>query len=465
MNPEEGELRPQLLDRFGLCVEIKGINEAESRVRVIQLRHEYESSPEKFRKEWAPAEHQIRDRIIRARQSLPEVTISDEIMLMIAQICIDMAVDGHRADIVMMKTAMTIVAYNGGTDVGVEEVREAASLVLPHRMRRKPFSEQQMDHEKIEKSINKSQDERKQSQEKQEKSENDQAQQNTTPDGSTTTVFTEGLPFTLNQKKIASITRIDSQKRERSGKRSPTESRDGKYVSSRIPSKPSPDIAMDATIRAAAPFQIQRSGSLAIKIEPSDLREKVRERKTGNTILFVVDASGSMGVQKRMTAVKGAILSLLIDAYQKRDRVGLVIFRGNSAEILLPPTSSVELARVHLQNLPTGGKTPLAHGLAKGYEVLKHEIMINQDTIPRLILISDGKANVGMSTGSPLEDAKDIAGRIREAGISSLVIDSEQSYITFGLAQNLSEELGAKYVRLEDLQADQITDALKGICA
>lgn len=227
-----------------------------------------------------------------------------------------------------------------------------------------------------------------------------------------------------------------------------------------------PDIALDATIRAAAPFQLERGAEgrdLAIKIDISDIREKVRERKIGNTILFVVDASGSMGAQQRMTAVKGAILSLLVDAYQKRDRVGLVVFRGKTAELLLPPTSSVELARKCMQELPVGGKTPLAHGLSKAFEVLQRELMINKNTMPRLILISDGKANVGMTSDSPLNDAIGIANHIREKEIASYVIDSEQSFIAFGLAKQLAGEMGAKYLKLEDLQADQLTNVVKGL--
>jgi magnesium chelatase subunit D len=242
-----------------------------------------------------------------------------------------------------------------------------------------------------------------------------------------------------------------------------TESRDGKYVRSRIPETIGPDIALDATIRAAALHQNDRGGELAINIEMSDLREKVRERRMGNTVLFIVDASGSMGAQQRMTAVKGAILSLLIDAYQKRDRVGLVAFRGSGAEVLLSPTSSVERARASMQSLPVGGKTPLAHGLYTGLETLKRELMINHHTIPKIILISDGKANVSMGSGSPLDDAKEMASRIRDAGISSLVIDSEQSFISFGLAQSISAEMGGRYLRLEDLQADQLAGVVKGI--
>lgn len=463
MNPEEGELRPQLLDRFGLCVDIEGIHDADTRVDVIRRRQQYDDSPEEFLRIWASSEQELRERIVRAQKLLPQVTVSEDMLKMIAQICIDMAVDGHRADITMMKTAATITAYNNRTEVTEDDVREAATFVLSHRMRRRPFSEQQMDKQKMEQSIQKSQKERQQPEHKHEHPENQKPKENTMPDGSTTTQFTEGSPFRVNQQPLSAPRRSDSLQREGNGRRSITESRDGRYVRDRIPETLGPDIALDATIRAAAPHQRGRTGDLAVKIETSDLREKVRERRMGNTVLFVVDASGSMGAQQRMTAVKGAILSLLIDAYQKRDRVGLVIFRGKGAEVLLPPTSSVELARTSMQSLPVGGKTPLAHGLSKGFEVLKRELMINHHTIPRMILISDGKGNVGMGSGSPMDDAREVAGHIRDAGISSFVIDSENGYISFGLAHSLSEDLGAKYLKLEDLQAEQIADVVKGI--
>ena len=465
MNPEEGDLRPQFLDRFGLCVDIEGLYDVDTRVEVIRRRQEYEINTDAFIDSWSAEEEGLRERIVRAQELLPGVRASEDILCMIAQICIDMAVDGHRADIVMLKTAVTIAAFKGNADVTEEDVREAAELVLPHRMRRQPFSEQQMDEDKVEQSIQKSQQEKQQPEEQQQNPENQKPQETTMPDGSTTTMFAEGQPFKVDQRSLAVVRRIDSFKREGSGRRSVTESRDGKYVRSRIPETIGMDIALDATIRAAAPHQMGRKGPLAVMIEASDLREKVRERKMGNTVLFAVDASGSMGAQQRMTAVKGAILSLLIDAYQKRDRVGLVVFRGQTAEILLPPTSSVELARKYMQHLPVGGKTPLAQGLSKAFEVVQREKMINPHTIPRLILISDGKANVSMGSGSPFDDAKEVAATIRDAGISSFVIDSEKGFIAFGLAQALAEEMGAKYLKLEDLQAEEIADMVKGISA
>lgn len=462
MNPEEGELRPQLLDRFGLCVDIEGIRDAGTRVDVIRRRQVYDSDPGAFVAAWAVQEQDLKNRILQAQALLPRVIVSDDILRMIAQICIDMAVDGHRADITMMKTALTIAAFNSRTEVNDEDVREAALLVLSHRMRRKPFSDQQMDRQKMEQSIENSRKERKQPEDRQDHQGSPHPQEPTRPDSTATTQFAEGAPFAVNQQQITSLHRTDNIRREGNGRRSVTESRSGRYVRSRVPETPGPDIALDATIRAAAPYQKGRVGPLTITIEPSEIREKVREQKTGTTLLFVVDASGSMGAQQRMIAVKGAILSLLIDAYQKRDRVGLVAFRGNGAELLLPPTSSVELARTSLQSLPVGGKTPLAHGLFTGFEVLKRELMINRHTIPRMILISDGRANVSMGSGSPVEDARMVAAQIRDADISSLVIDSEKNFISFGLAQTLSEDLGGRYVRLDDLESGQLAGLVKG---
>jgi magnesium chelatase subunit D len=462
MNPEEGELRPQLLDRFGLCVDIEGIRDAGTRVDVIRRRQEYENDPDGFVAAWAVQEKALKDRILQARALLPQVRVSDDMLRMIAQICIDMAVDGHRADITMMKTAATIAACNARNEVNDEDIREAALLVLSHRMRRRPFAEQQLDKQKMEQSIENAKKERKQPEERQDHHGQPRPEEHTLPDGTGTTQFAEGAPFTLNQQQLSDLHRTDSVRREGNGRRNVTESRSGRYVRSRVPETPGPDIALDATIRAAAPFQKGREGTLAVKIEPSEIREKVREQKTGATLLFVVDASGSMGTRQRMTAVKGAILSLLIDAYQKRDRVGLVAFRGIGAELLLPPTSSVELARKYLQSLPVGGKTPLAHGLSKGLDVLKRELVVNRQTIPRMILISDGRANVAMGSGSPVDDARTVAVQIRDAHIPSLVIDSEKNFISLGLARALSDDLGGRYVRLDDLESGQLAGLVKG---
>lgn len=235
----------------------------------------------------------------------------------------------------------------------------------------------------------------------------------------------------------------------------------GQYVRSRIPARITPDIALDATIRAAAPYQVKRSGDTAIRIAPADIREKVRERKVGNLILFIVDASGSMGVERRMSAVKGAILSLLTEAYQNRDRVGLVVFRGRSAEVLMEPTASVERARSVLSGIPTGGKTPLAGGLSCGLSLLMRERLRDRDILPYLVLISDGKGNIALSGGDPRAEALEIAGTIREKDIPALVIDTERGLISFGLAKELAGRLGARYVRLDEITADGISQLIR----
>jgi len=462
MNPEEGDLRPQLLDRFGLCADIEGIVDAGSRVDVTRRRIQYERDPRSFIADWQGQEEDLRERIIQAQKILPAVTIPDAILAMIAQICIDMAVDGHRADITLVKTAATIAAFRGRIEVSEEDVREAAPLVLSHRMRRQPFSDRQMDEKKLEESIHRSHKDESRQEQEDNSPENPLPQEDSRPDGSGILQVPEGSPFRADPNMIAPPRRTDALKREGNGRRSVTESISGRYVRSRIPKTIGPDIALDATIRAAAPYQKGRSGNLAVKIEKNDIREKVRERRMGNTILFVVDASGSMGAQQRMTAVKGAILSLLIDAYQKRDRVGLVAFRGSGAEVLLPPTSSVELARKYMQTLPVGGRTPLAHGLSKGLDVINRELITNRQTIPRMIVISDGRANVGMGSGSPVVDARAVAYQIRDAHIPSLVIDSENNFISLGLARSLSDDLGGRYVRLDDLESSQLAGLVKG---
>ncbi|MDI6781987.1 MAG: VWA domain-containing protein [bacterium] len=255
--------------------------------------------------------------------------------------------------------------------------------------------------------------------------------------------------------------------RSSSGRRSNsrTDSKSGRYIRSTIPIGKPTDLALDATLRAAAPYQVHRDkDGVAINIRPEDIREKVRKKKMGNTILFVVDASGSMGANQRMAATKGAILSLLIDAYQKRDKVGLVAFKNNRAELLLPPTSSVEMAKIRLQELPTGGKTPLSAGLSKGYEVLMQERTRDANSYPLLVLLTDGKANVGLDNNKPpREEVKEIAEQIKLSGMNSLVIDTEAGFVSFGLAKEVAESMGAKYLKLEELKAERIVNSIKGM--
>lgn len=237
-----------------------------------------------------------------------------------------------------------------------------------------------------------------------------------------------------------------------------TERKRGRYIQSRIPKKDRvTDLAFDATLRAAAPHQRDRDRSkLALALKKSDLREKVRVRRSANLVLFVVDASWSMAVAERMEATKGAIMSLLTDAYKRRDRVGLVVFNKNEATLVLSPTNSVHLARKTLADIAVGGKTPLSAGLLMAYEVFRKEANIHPDVMPLMILLTDGAGNVSMSDLPPQEEAHRIARLIQEVGIHSVVINMEHAAFDQGLAQLLAENLDSPCHTIEDLHAESL---------
>jgi len=297
------------------------------------------------------------------------------------------------------------------------------------------------------------------------------------PSGNDDQWFETGDPYAVQSLQLQPP---DRRARSSSGRRATTisDSSAGRYVGSRIPEGNVSDLALDATLRTAAPHQLSRRAAVdatpdaanapAFLLEPWDIREKVRETKTGSLILFVVDASGSMGAQRRMVAVKGAVLSLLLDAYQRRDRVGLISFRGNRADLLLPPTNSVDLAQVYLQDMPTGGRTPLGRGLYLALEVLETERMKDRNVLPMLVVLSDGRANVTMSGGrigddgvKPMDEVKAMAALVREQRIPSVVIDTEMDFIKFEMARRIADDMGAKYTKLDELGGETLADAVR----
>ena len=491
MNPEEGDLRPQLIDRFGLCVQVEGVKDIEERMEIARRREAFDADPLDFLEQWSVEEQKLRERIVAARQLLPAVAIPPQLLDLIARLSLKAFVAGHRADIIMAAAARTIAAWEGRAEATESDVYEAAELVLFHRMREAPPPPQeqpepeQEEPEEQEESTEKeaeedpSQEENTSSEEdnreqpppppgeeEQEWEEQNEQEQNETqepdlPAAGQEIVFSVGRPFPV---KRITLDR-DRILRKGSGRRSRTRtaSKAGRYVRSTMQRKNN-DLAFDATMRAAAPYQLRRKRQdVAIAIEPTDIREKVREKRIGNFLLFVVDASGSMGAQQRMVETKGAILSLLLDAYQKRDRIGMVVFRGDKAEVLLPPTSSVEMAHKLLEELPTGGKTPLSAGLIKAFEVAKAHLYKDPHTSPLLILVSDGKGNVSLGEEKPLVEARRAAEIIRnDERIKALVIDVEKgTFLTFGLARELALTLGADYYKIEDLKADTLVQAIK----
>jgi len=471
MNPEEGELRPQLLDRFALSVEIKGLPYREARAEIVRSRIAFEADPAKFVEAKQGSQKALRQKIANATLLLPKVQLNDQMLDLITQICIDFAVDGHRADITMYKTACTIAAFNGRTEVTDDDIKEAAELVLPHRRRRQPFEEPKLEQQQIQDSLQKWNQNKQQSQQPQqqnppnppaESSENDPSSEQEDSGGEQ--VFQADAPYRV---KPFDMPALDDFQRSGSGRRSTSLSskKTGRYVDNAVPKGKVHDLAFDATLRAAAPFQLQRkseSGAHSgLLIERSDLREKVRECKVGNLIMFVVDASGSMAAEERMSATKGAVLSLLLDAYQRRDRVGMVVFRRDSAELVLPPTNSVELAQKLLSVLPTGGRTPMAHGLSLGLDAIHDYLQRDKEAIPLLALVSDGRANVPLNGGDPVTDARNVAREIAHSGVRVLAIDTEQGFLTFGLVKQMCDEMGGRYLRLEELSASPIVSAVQ----
>lgn len=259
-------------------------------------------------------------------------------------------------------------------------------------------------------------------------------------------------------------TPLDKLTRSQAGRRSftRTDRKRGRYIQARPAHGKTRDIAFDATIRAAAPYQIHReSDGIAFSIQMDDLQQKVRVRRAANLILFVVDASWSMAAAERMEATKGAIMSLLMDAYQRRDQVGLVVFQREEARLVLLPTSSVELAKHALADVPVGGKTPLSAGLLLAYRVFGQHLRVNPDVMPLMILLTDGAGNVSMTDMPAQEEAHRVAAIIREGGIRSVVINMEHASFDRGLAQALADELDAPCYTLRQLKAEALYQTVR----
>jgi len=462
MNPEEGDLRPQLLDRFGLSVDVTTIGEVNERVEIIRVVEEFERDRARFCRRSQPAQKKLRARITKAGSLFGKVSVPDELFQKIAEICISLAVDGHRADILIARTARTIAAFDGRTTVNEDDVKEAASLVLPHRMRKRPFEEPQPFEQEVERIIG----EKTEPQDTEEHDHQDDSQSQQEPESESTEDSQEqrrgnqDKVFDVGQGRRVDISaRKDKKRRVGSGRRAKTlGANNGKYVKAQMPDGKTTDIAVDATIRAS----VARQGSL--HVEGEDLREKVREKKTSSAIVFVVDASGSMGAMRRMEAAKGAVMALLEESYQKRDKVSFVAFRQEKAEVLLPPTSSVELAAKYLRELPVGGKTPLPAGLSLGLDVLKREMRKNDRVVPIMVLVSDGKGNVAIASSVKQEVAL-LSTDIRGCGINLVVIDSGNGLLKLGYNRAIAEAAGGQYFPLDELGADGIAGAVKPLRA
>ena len=459
MNPEEGEIRPQLLDRFGLSVEIKGLKNTKERIEIIKVVEEFEKDPDSFFKKHEKRQEELKQRIRKARENLKQVEISKEILNIIARICLAFEVHGHRADFLIARTAKTIAAYNLRRKVIGRDIKDAAELVLPHRMRRLPFEEPRPITDKVEALIR----DREVSPQANEEQEDDSelAVHRVEEGGDFNTSFEETRrtkkTFDIAGKRNKVDIKLDPNKKRHtgSGRRARTLStRSGKYIKSKMPEGKATDIAIDATIRAA----VARKGNLTI--EKDDLREKVRAKRISSVIVFVVDASGSMAALRGMDMAKKAVLELLKDSYQKRDKVSFVAVAGEKAQVLLAPTSSVELAVKHLKELPTGGKTPLSDGLLKGLQVLRTELWKNRNIIPVMVLVSDGRGNVPIKTDVKKELIS-IATEIRKQGINLVVIDSSDNFLDLGYNKEIAEAGVGQYYRLDEIDSRKVVEIVK----
>ncbi|MFF4178566.1 putative cobaltochelatase [Streptomyces sp. NPDC001750] len=485
MNPEEGELRPQLLDRFGLTVEVAASRDTDQRVEVVRRRLAYDADPTAFAAQWADEEAALRARIAAARALLPEVRLGDGALRQIAATCAAFEVDGMRADIVMARTATALAAWAGRTDVLAEDVRQAALLALPHRRRRNPFDAPGLDEDKLDEAL------------EQHGGEDDDPDPDG-PDGGGRPPRGDGpdtpprpdaeagdtpapavpeqggeqeqgrssgggeqQPVRAAEPFRAKTLSVPGLGEGAAGRRSRARTEHGRTTGARRPHGALTKLHLAATVRAAAPHQRARGRSgPGLVVRRDDLRQATREGREGNLVLFVVDASGSMAARQRMGAVKGAVLSLLLDAYQRRDKVGLVTFRGRGAEVALPPTSSVDAAAARLEALPTGGRTPVAAGLLKAHEVLRVERMRDPSRRPLLVVVTDGRA-----TGGPEPVAlASRAARLHAAeGTASVVVDCESGPVRLGLAADLARDLGSVAVTLDELRADSIAGLVKDV--
>ncbi|MEV0409274.1 putative cobaltochelatase [Streptomyces sp. NPDC050448] len=513
MNPEEGELRPQLLDRFGLTVEVAASREPVQRVEVVRRRLAYEDDPAGFATRWAGDEQDVRARVVAARALLPQVRLGDASLLQIAATCAAFEVDGMRADIVMARTATALAAWAGRTEVRKEDVRQAALLALPHRRRRAPFDAPGLDEDKLDEILDRFPDEEPENEPDPEPEgpddggpdgggpdgggggvppqgggpgapeapESPEAQDDATPPAPDAPEAPEPQPASQDgaapeqaavraaepfRTKMLSVPGLGEGA---SGRRSRARTAHGRTTGAQRPRGHLTKLHLAATVQAAAPHQKARGRTgRGLVVRKDDLRQATREGREGNLVLFVVDASGSMAARQRMSAVKGAVLSLLLDAYQRRDKVGLITFRGAAAELALPPTSSVDAAAARLEQLPTGGRTPLAAGLLKAHEVLRIERMRDPSRRPLLVVVTDGRATSagsagGRADGTPRELAGRSARLLQAEGVASVVVDCESGPVRLGLAGVLAADLGGPAVTLDGLRSDSLAGLVKNV--
>lgn len=472
MNPEEGNLRPQFLDRFGLMVDVTAPREVAERTEVVRRRIAFERDPVAFGAQWQAAQQALQQQLRTARQMLPAVHMPDGLLTLISQLCTELGVASLRADIVLYKTALTLAALAGRTEVTAADVRQAAELALAHRRRAQPFDNPSRPADELDELMQRAQESPPQP--------NADAEPGTAPPDSApepeqpapediageppgkpaANLEGEEQIFGIAASLMARPIKVEAALpaapgTTASGQRgAATQGSRGHSVRA-VPDKAPSELAIEATVRQA----VLRDPEAA-RLTRDDLHQQVRSGRSGTFLLLVVDASGSMSASRRMEAVKGAVLSLLTDAYQQRDTVAVVAFRGLEAHVLLPPTRSVAVAEQALRALPTGGRTPLPHALQLATQLLEQADHAG-GLQPLLVLLSDGKANVPLPGGGDAnQQTRQLAGQLRARSVPTLVLDTDNSYLRLGKAEALAAALGAQYLPLDELSAAALTNAI-----
>ncbi|MCX8118449.1 MAG: AAA family ATPase [Desulfobacterota bacterium] len=469
MNPEEGNLSPHLLDRFGMCVIWQGLRDAKQRMEVIRKAGGIDLQPHLRQ---ASPDHHLKHKIASARNALAQIAISDPLKEYIADLCRQNLLPGHRGDIYLTYAARAYAAYCGHPEVTQEGVDEVLPLVLTHRVRMleqmKPVEEpppaQKERPPEVHERQGSSEDPGRTPESTRSEQPESEGLQNTSVQGvelrPKEEVFEVGHAFKIRRMSF----RKDRIYRMASGRRTKTRVKDkgGRYLKSLFRGKD--DIAIDATIRASTPFQAMRGRKDRLVIHEEDLRFKQRERKMGHLVVFVLDGSGSMAARRRMVETKGAILSLLMDCYQKRDQVSLIVFRRDRAELVLPPTKSLNFSLKKLTELPVGGKTPLSAGLLEAYKLIRRMEIKAPETRTLLVLITDGRANQALTDLPVGDEIKKVAACLRGNPRTDIVVvdtEDKKGFMRTDLAQQLATYLEADYYTVEGLRSEFLTELIQ----
>lgn len=505
MNPAEGELRPQLSDRIGMHIIVHSIMDIKDRVEIMARREEFERDPEEFANKFKKEQEEILQNILSARKLLKNIKTSPDVMKAIAHVCVDIGVDGHRADIAILKTAKTIAAYNHRHEINYDDLEEAMMLVLGERLP-KSYDQNKIKQmlEKAISDIEKEEDEKQKNNETGESTTEDEGQscdmdenssgteegrdgdenvdlspeenQDESKEGEGT-VSISPLPAEQGEEKDENKKGMKLQSKEEEketgaddeeidikkllkmkgtpknrlyGKRVDSKTQKGKYIKSKYPKKDTRDIAIDATLRAAA---IKSKDTIQVKND--DLRQKVRKHGARASIALVVDISGSMFSDKKAVKVKGILNQLIDDTARYNDRISIIGFKGRDAEVIVPTTRRAISFKEYVDSIRVGGTTPLASGIKKGFEVLKKE-KLKREYVPIMIILTDGMPNIGIDEG-PTQDAINAAKNLKDNEITTIVVNFEKS-AKYGRNTNMELALasGGRYYDLEDIKNSRL---------